>query len=442
MTLTFSATLSDDVEQGQQIQNLVQADYDSRSGADPNERDYSDDALSPVITVNVPVTLDKTFHPEPTTTSYPIGAEFEYRLTLGIIEGLTRAVSIIDELPAGVSFIEASVGLGNTGMSTENSIDPNDQPTTVDGTNLTGETLTFDLGDVSNPGNGNPDDDVITIDIRVRVDNLVGNQAGTVLGNNAHTLYTDAGDQAQRVDFDADAGTPGSQPLDATVVEPVLELDKTADRTSVAVGTEVLFTLDVAHTVGSDASAFDLVLVDTLPPGLAYVDGSASPAPTSVTGDSGTGQVLTFELGSLTTAAGQTQVTFLALAEIDLVIDQTVTNAASLTWASLPGATGEADNGRTGPLDETDTLNDYVSISERGRHPKHRRLPVSGEDRDAVQRRGRQRPGRPRRHAVLQHRAEQPGHHHRRPTWSSPIRCRSIPLMSTAALTSTQGTRR
>ncbi len=364
VTLTFSATLSDDVQQGQQIQNQVLADYDSRSGVDPNGRDYSDNASSPIITVDVEVSFDKAFHPEPTATSYPIGAEFEYRLTLGIIEGLTRAVSIVDELPAGVSFIEATVGLGNTGMSTENSIAPNDQPTTVDGTNLTGETLTFDLGDVNNPGNGNPNDDTITIDIRVRVDNLVGNQAGTVLGNNAHALYTDAGDQAQRVDFDADAGSPGIQPLEATVVEPVLELDKTADRTSVAVGTEVVFTLDVAHAVGSDATAFDLVLVDTLPPGLAYVAGSASPAPTSVTGDSSTGQQLTFDLGSLTTAAGQTQVTFRALAEIDLIIDETVTNAASLTWASLPGATGEADNGRTGPLDGADTLNDYVSTSE------------------------------------------------------------------------------
>ncbi|WP_164655885.1 isopeptide-forming domain-containing fimbrial protein, partial [Thiorhodococcus mannitoliphagus] len=359
VTLTFSATLTDDVQQGQTIQNQVLADYDSRDGDDENQRDYDADDLSPVITVNADVTLDKAFHPDAGTTEYTIGEEFQYRLTLGIIEGVTRAVSVVDTLPDGVTYLDATVGLGNNGMSTQNPIGTGDQPTDV-----TGQVLTFNFGDITNPTNSNADDDVITIDIRVRVDNIAANVSGTTLRNNAYVDYRDGQDDPQRVDFDADAGEDGIQPLDTTVVEPVLDLEKTADRPSVALGTEVQFTLSIAHTVDSGSNAFDLVVVDTLPAGLTYVDGSASPAPTSVTGDSSTGQVLTFELGSLTTATGQTQVTLSARAEIDLVIGQELTNSASLTWASQPEATGAANSGRTGPLNDTDTLNGYVSTSE------------------------------------------------------------------------------
>ncbi|MBK1644967.1 hypothetical protein CKO25_09955, partial [Thiocapsa imhoffii] len=355
VTLTFSATLTNDVQQGQTIQNQVLADYDSRSGDDPNQRAYDADALSPVITVNAEVTLDKAFHPNPAKTSYTIGEEFQYRLTLGIIEGVTRAVSIVDTLPDGVTYLNATVGLGNTGIIIGN---PASQPTDV-----TGQVLTFNFGDISNPANGNPNDDVITIDIRVRVDNLAANQAGTVLGNNAHVDYTDGQDAAQRVDFDADAEEPGIQPLEATLVEPDLSLNKTVNPSDAALGTEVEFTLSIAHTTDSGSDAFDLVVVDSLPAGLTYVNGSASLAPTSVTGDSSTGQVLTFNLGSLTTAAGQTQVTLRALAERDLVIGQALTNSARLTWASLPGATGAPDSGRNGS-DGEGGLNDYVSTGE------------------------------------------------------------------------------
>nr|WP_276611749.1 IPTL-CTERM sorting domain-containing protein [Thiorhodococcus mannitoliphagus] len=367
LVVRFSATLADSVFPGQTLQNQIDAGFSSRPGDDPNQRDGSGDGLqgddsvldnynaearSPTVTVADPVQLDKRFHPDATDASYAIGETVTYRLRVALIEGTVDELTVIDQLPAGLQFLDAEVGLGNTGMATAQSIGPSDQPSTVNG-----QTLTFFLGQVDNPANAKSDDDFLTIDIRARVENIPANQNGRVLGNDAELSFLDADGLLVMRSYDADDNEAGIQPLELTIVEPALALSKTADRDTVSLGDEVGFTLRIDHSVASTADAFDLVIEDRLPVGLSYVPGSASPEP------SVDGQTLRWARASLTQTEDSTTIDYSARVASAAAAGQELTNSANLTWASQPEATGAADSGRTGPLNPDDALNDYADAA-------------------------------------------------------------------------------
>lgn len=359
VTIVFTATLQDSVQPGQVLQATVDASYSSRAGDDPNQRDgstpgsnqddntalnnYNVAALSPILTIGDPVALNKAFYPDPAKTTYTIGATVSYRVTVALSEGAINNVTVTDTLPVGLTFLNAMVGFGNTGITSAYSGSPTQS----------GQTLTFAFGTVSNPASVSADDDFITIDIQARVDNVIGNQAGTILGNAVQLSFTDGTNTPQVRYFDADAGTPGNQPLDLTVTEPDLTLDKSADPPQPSLGDEVAFTLTLDHTATSTADAFDLVVTDTLPQGLSYVTGSASPSPSDVSAD---GRTLTWTIASLTQATDHLAIQYRARVAPDAVVGVGLVNDAQLTWKSLANATGAADSGRTGAGDPP---NDY-----------------------------------------------------------------------------------
>ena len=201
--------------------------------------------------------------------------------------------------------------------------------------------------------NGVASDDFITIDVTAHVDNVVGNQDGTLLGNNASVSFTAPGGGTITRNFDADASAPGLQPLNLTVVEPVLALTKSANPLSVSLGDQVTFTLLIDHIAASHADAYDVTVVDTLPAGLTYVAGSASIAPTVV------GQTLTFPVGTLTLVTDNTTITFHAQVASNAAVGVPLANNAALTYGSIPGATGAPGSGRNG----SGAINDYTSTS-------------------------------------------------------------------------------
>ena len=357
--IVFTATLQNTVQPGQTLQASVDATYSSRDGDDPNQRtgtptgpDQNDDAaldnyhvavLSDTFTAGDPVSLNKAFQPDPAKTSYGIGETVGYRLRLSVSEGTVRAVTVTDTLPAGLTFLDATVGAGNTGITFSGGAPVQ-----------TGQTLSFNLGDVLNPANGNAADDFITLDLRARLDNLPEHQDGVVLGNNAQLRFTDGAGAPQTRDFDADASAPGVQPLNFTVVEPNLALGKSVAPAEQSLGDAITFTLNVDHTAASTADAFDLVVTDVLPEGLSYIVGSAAPAPASVSPD---GRTLTWTLASLTRATDHLAISYRARIAAGAVVGVGLTNAASLRYASSPGATGATDSGRTG----AGGINDYAA---------------------------------------------------------------------------------
>ncbi|WP_153306071.1 isopeptide-forming domain-containing fimbrial protein [Desulfatiglans anilini] len=378
VTITFSAGLTIEVSPGDEIQNRVTAEFSSLDGEDTHERtgaggsdqndpavldNYNTSANSQIITVADPVALDKRFHPDPAGTTYAVGEIFTYRLTIELIQGTIEDLVVTDTLPAGVTFLPpAVVGKGNAGMG----YDYTDPP----GPDQDGQELTFDFGRVTNPGDGDLSNDFITIDLPVRVDNILANQNGTALLNNAELSFSGPQGTVVRF-FDADAEEPGIQPLKAEVVEPDLVVEKTMDPTEQSRGNKATVSLRIFHTPDSRTTAYDLVVTDTLPAGLSYVDATGSPLTPEVDG-----QVLTFRISALTLADHDLTITYQVLIAPDVAPEVPLVNEAALTWSSMPGATGEEDSGRTGG----GGLNDYDDQDQADLTPKAPDLSIVKSD--------------------------------------------------------------
>lgn len=358
VTLRLTATLANSVQPQQTIQNRVSANFNSQADAlsggsgygrhgdgTSNQDDnsvldnYDASALSPSFTVAGNVQFNKAFYPDSGKTTYTVGETVGYRLTVSLAEGTLANVVVTDELPAGVIFDSATVGFAHSAMQISGSAI---QPTMV-----SGQTLTFDLGDILNPANGDASDDYLTIDIVTRVANIATNQDSVVLGNHARMVYDDASGAPQTLDFDADASTNGVQPLDLTLVEPSVMLSKSVSDSEMSLGDTVTFTLTLAHRADSTADAFNLAVVDSLPVGLTYVP-TAAPVPVSVNG-----QTLTFNVAALTLAQQQTTIRYQARVDNTAVVGQALVNNAALTYAGLAN-----NSGRDGS-DGTGGLNDY-----------------------------------------------------------------------------------
>jgi len=361
VTFTFTATLANSVQPGQTLQNGTTGNYSSRDGPDANERtgaspgsvqsddtllnNYNAAALGGAITVADPISLDKTFSPNPAQNRYAVGQLVTYRLKVSLVEGTTRAVKVVDVLPAGMTYVTS--GAPGTAPGAPITFSYPGTPTVV------GQQITFDLGDVVDMTDGVTTDDFITIDLTAHVDNVVANQDGTLLGNNASVSFTAPGGVTIVRNFDADTGTPGVQPLNLTVVEPALVVTKSASPLSVSLGDEVSFSVLIDHIAASRADAYDVTVVDTLPVGLAYVPGSASIAPTV------SGLTLTFAVGTLTLVTDNTILTYRARVATNAAVGVPLTNNAVLTYGSIPGASGAPSSGRNG----NGGLNDYRSAA-------------------------------------------------------------------------------
>ena len=89
-----------------------------------------------------------------------------------------------------------------------------------------------------------------------------------ILANN------DGGNLTNNAIWSWDTGTRTTSAPLVQIVEPELTIDKNAVPTSVAVGDIITFTIDIAHSAQSSADAFDVVVADQIPSGLAFVTGS------------------------------------------------------------------------------------------------------------------------------------------------------------------------
>lgn len=365
LQIDFKATVMNTVATGQTLVNAVRVPYASqaacavdllcRDGSGGPAADDDDDSLldnyaesaQASITIATGVTIGKTVAP----AKAAVGQAVVFTHRVGVIEGTTAAVVFTDVLPPGLAYVSHAITVGNLGLVIGNPA--------YDTRLGAGQTVQFDFGMLSNAANGSTADDFVQIEITARVDNVAGNVDGTVLANggeaSASTVSVSYGSgPATTITFDADPSTAGRQGVPVEVIEPALALVKTATPASQALGGVVTFAFDVSHLAGSTSNAFDLVLVDTLPAGLAFVPGSVDPPGAFV---SAVGQVVTLAAPSLTRAAGSASVRFQATIDPSATVDVALENLAELTWASVPGATGAVDSGRNG----SGGLNDYVA---------------------------------------------------------------------------------
>ena len=300
-----------------------------------------------------------------------IGEIIRYRLTVTIPEGTIPDLKLRDTLPAGFTFLNDGdiriSFLANNPMTTEADLSGADNdalPPTfilpIDRIAVAGQDVTFT---VASPGTAgdllNNDSDVdaeyVVIDFNVRVNNDANN-------NNTDIDHND---------FDIVVGgvtVATSLPVGTRIVEPVLNVAKSADDSAWIYGETVTFTLTLTHEAASLADAFDIVVTDVIPTGLTYLGGISAPA--GWTADATAAPTLTWTCstanGCSLPLAGSAALTYQVTVDSPpdpnaLLGDATATNTASMIWTSLPGDNNPGNPaGERNDIDGIGGINDYT----------------------------------------------------------------------------------
>jgi len=380
VTFTFTATLPDSVTPGQVLTSDLNVTFSSQDGVVSGERtgagvtdpedntpptnnsilnNYAVGADVSITTVNpftVTKTLSNTSAGNDTAADVLVGEILTYQLEVAVMEGITSSLSLVDTLPAGVSYVPSSVLITNANGITINGLS----------VSIVGQTLTITATSVENPGGSNAttndpatsETDSFFLTYLARVDNVADNQNGTTLTNSVDGTGT---------------GVPPDliNEVTVTVIEPDLAVDKTivSPTANLDAGDVVTYQITVSHTGTSAADAYELILSDTLPGVLGnytLISAVIGVADVSPAFNLTVGGVLS-TVGDVDLALGQTLVLTVSGTLKDSNVPGTsFTNTVDLAWSSLDGGLDGDDAGtideRTGggsnpPNDYTDSDN-------------------------------------------------------------------------------------
>ncbi|WP_045213628.1 isopeptide-forming domain-containing fimbrial protein [Desulfonatronovibrio magnus] len=343
LTITYNATVIDQAPTGATLTNEVDAEYNSLSdGTGRNGTDVLDDADETKLnnygkTTSRDLVLDATLAIQKTvsdgfSSSLAIGDEVQFDLKVSLLPGVTDNVVVIDTLPDGLAFVEMGTIIADQSISYTGDGSATQNPDGI---------ITIEMGNVTVPPDTDSANRHFTIPIKARIKNIEGNQNQDKLPNTAKVTSDTAPDGATHT-------------LEVTVVEPVLQIVKTPDTTSPALGNTVTYEVVVSHAEGSAADAYKVELTDLIPSGLTYISDST----TGATVNADDPAALVFDLGTIQNGSSKT-FSYRVTVDLDAVVGEPLENTITGTFASRQDATGAADSGRTGPLNEEDTLNDY-----------------------------------------------------------------------------------
>jgi LPXTG-site transpeptidase (sortase) family protein len=260
-----------------------------------------------------------------------LGEIVTYEVTVPISPGTYDSARLVDTLDPGLAFVNC-ISINGTGLAASAgsfaaicqnpTTTPPAPPEEID------RIVTFDFGTLTNNG---AQDVPLTLDYRAIVLDIGSNMDGVSRNNSA--LFTWA------------TGNAGPARTTVTIREPKLVVDKTADNTFIANGTEATITLTISHTATSNLDAFDLLLEDPLPTGLDYVansldctTGAQDPDVECVVDTSNPSQPTIRAQWSVFTRAGGTGlIRFRVTGNALLPVSGNVTNISNLSWTSLPG---------------------------------------------------------------------------------------------------------
>ncbi|MBI5964972.1 MAG: hypothetical protein HY863_15950, partial [Chloroflexi bacterium] len=300
-----------------------------------------------------------------------IGEIIRYRLTVTIPEGTIPDLQLRDTLPAGFTFLNDGdiriSFLANNPITTEADLTGADNdalPPTfilpIDRIVVAGQDVTFTVASPATAGDlinndSDADSEYVVIDFNVRVNNDANNN-NTDIDNN---------------DFDIVVGgvtVATSLPVGTRIVEPVLNVAKSADDSAWIYGQTVTFTLTLTHEAASLSDAFDIVVTDIIPTGLTYLGGISAPA--GWTTDATAAPTLTWTCstanGCSLPLAGSAALTYQVTVDSPpdpnaLLGDATATNTASMIWTSLPGDNNPGNPaGERNDVDGIGGVNDYT----------------------------------------------------------------------------------
>jgi uncharacterized repeat protein (TIGR01451 family)/fimbrial isopeptide formation D2 family protein len=276
-----------------------------------------------------------------------IGELANYEVILTIPHGVTVNAVLKDSLPAGLAFVR------QTGFTNSDPGEVTFPGSTTPTVTNNGQTVTYNFGTITNTDTSPGKIDSLTFDYQVVVLNTTGNVAGTDLTNSAVLNYNTS------------SHTPTASAAPVTVIEPKLQVVKTASPSVAQAADVVTYTVVVSHANNSQTDAFDVAVSDLIPAGETFVPGSlrntAGVAPDTIGFNAGTvsATYASFPLGSTST------LTYQATLDLSVTPGQLLNNGVVETWTSLPGNPGQISpyNGnsyeRTGNPTDPGQLNNY-----------------------------------------------------------------------------------
>jgi uncharacterized repeat protein (TIGR01451 family)/fimbrial isopeptide formation D2 family protein len=352
LTITFRVTVQPSALSSSTIGNTAYVDFTTQLGSPTGDRTFTN---APTASFDIlPPTLDKTIFNtsvgNDTSANVLPGELVTYRITFGVADGVTSSLSLSDLLNPG--FIFSSARVVAIGADISGSL-----LNVGDTVSAAGQNVLFTFGTLNNAIGGSSTDNSITVEIVAIVDpSATGPARGTSIPNNATLSYNNGAGVVTVTDL-----TPPS----VTVIEPTLQIVKDADtnstlpgfqNTAVDAGDIITYTVVISHTAASNAAAHDLLIADAIPAGLQLIVGSVTATSGSITsgntaGDTGVGiNVGTLSVGQSVTVTYQARVTNAA------TFGSTITNAANMTYDSIPGVVAGQD-GRDQSAGDTAAIN-------------------------------------------------------------------------------------
>ncbi|PIE90914.1 MAG: hypothetical protein CR997_03400 [Acidobacteria bacterium] len=378
VTVTFQVTVDGSTPDGTIIANQANVTGDDGIDEDSDDNGSDDDGNNPTLTPvdtgggsssGTPGGLTKNLTAtseagSPGTETF-IGEILTYQVSFNAPAGTLSECSLVDTLPAGLSYVAGSASLSRTFetglISSENPGDINNTAAgtftpLADGTELeqAGQDLILFLGDITNSDNDN-NVETYTLQLQVQVDNITANQAGTTLTNSATLNYHNH------------LGQPHSlTPVDhtTTVTEANLAVAKNSDPTMVTTsGGDVTFTVTVTNPGGvATGTAYDVQITDVLSTDWSSLTVDSITPSAGITGVNNASSGTTIDIQVDVFPEDESLVIVYTASTITPPpsLSTPLTNTANATWTSLPGTNGtggattglpgDADGERTGPV--------------------------------------------------------------------------------------------
>jgi LPXTG-site transpeptidase (sortase) family protein len=334
------------------------------SGTTYGERDGSNGTGNPndhysTSTVNLTL-LTPTFDKRPASPlNYTIGDTVTFNILVTLNEGVTRSLSVLDNLPAGLQYVTGSVEVITTaalsGGLLTNDFDgtfTNSAPGwfTCTGVCGSGDDVILNFGDTTVAADlpvDDPSDDAFLVRFQARVLDVPANIDGLVLTNRANITY-----------INPNTGSPVTLPDDiatVTLIEARIATDKdVTPTTSVQAGDALTYTVRFTNT--GNSPAYDVTAMDSLAQGVDFialtgcVDQASASVPSLAVDNGATVDFGGNPAGSRDIpVSGWIECTYSAVALNGLYMNGSHVNTVDADWTSLNGSvSGERDYNDTG----------------------------------------------------------------------------------------------
>lgn len=334
------------------------------SGSSTGERNGNDGvgllndyvASSSANTTIGSITIDKL---EPSVTTYAIGSTVEYDILITMPEGTANNVVVTDYIPNGMRYSSYQI-ITSAGGSLSADYAGSIPTPVVTGGASSGDDVSLAFSSITTTADNNSNNNSFIIRLSLTVLNELGLQRNSTLANTAGLVFDNP--NAAGV-----LSVTDSVPVVITVIEPILDISKTASSIPplVQAGSSVEYEIVVTHNASSNADAYEVVIQDPAQTNLTITNVSVAvtgsiPTPSSTFAGN---TVLVPATGSFTLPDDGTYLTITVTATVNAGASETITNTAQATWSSVPQPNTNARTNGSGNYDLSETgatgLNDY-----------------------------------------------------------------------------------